>query len=646
MPRERLRLDFFEIISRIVNLAKNLNRMRKISIAVLAILVIFLGSRCFGGEKKIDSVVDDRIQVKTSNAAEEILTETIHLPGEISSAQTVELIAEVGGVLANIYMDEGSNVPTNQPLLRLEGDTQIDLANLSSLAANANVSNLYNILGSETRRLELQINELQSALATSQQNQHLTEEASISELRALEAQLNTAQTNLEVAQSNHEIAQAESQQSESNQTQQLAITLEAVTDRLDAMLEDINTFLAINDPQYNEFLREALESPNTHIYLVRADVHYRDANLALAAAKSNPTPSNLEFTIEEIGELVDELEAFFKHPLQFERPNHPFRDEVNLWISKIDGHQQALSTERSALENQQNSFNTSHIGSDARLIQAEGQLRLAQDNYMSMLANLESSIRRLEQQNVNAAANTRNLRNQINTARQGINAIQAQYGQQISQAQFNAQISETQLNQSQIQFQNGTLLSPIRGIFEGLDLNIGDFVSPGMSLGRIVDTSTLEVETFVSEFERGLIEQGDTAEINIEAYPEKTFQGEITFVASESNDPTRTFRVIAHVNPDGELIGSGMSAEIIIEVPLSEKPTIVIPLASVLSDSRGEYVYAVTQNEDEKIATRRNVTIGEVAEQNVQIINGLKKSEEVISQGQNLLNDGDRIQVL
>jgi multidrug efflux system membrane fusion protein len=82
----------------------------------------------------------------------------------------------------------------------------------------------------------------------------------------------------------------------------------------------------------------------------------------------------------------------------------------------------------------------------------------------------------------------------------------------------------------------------------------------------------------------------------------------------------------------------------------TETPSmIVVPLTGVVrspKDPRGFAVFVVTEEHGSSTAHLRDVTLGAVVGNEVQVIGGVQKGERIVTMGATLLVDGARVRIL
>lgn len=99
-----------------------------------------------------------------------------------------------------------------------------------------------------------------------------------------------------------------------------------------------------------------------------------------------------------------------------------------------------------------------------------------------------------------------------------------------------------------------TIYAPIGGIVTHKNATEGMYVQTGTKIYTIVDLSQLWVKLDAYESDMMWIRYGQQVEFAAEAYPGRTFKGQITFIDPILNAKTRTVKLRVNVdNPDGTL---------------------------------------------------------------------------------------------
>jgi multidrug resistance efflux pump len=144
--------------------------------------------------------------------------------------------------------------------------------------------------------------------------------------------------------------------------------------------------------------------------------------------------------------------------------------------------------------------------------------------------------------------------------------------EEIAVAQAKVEQAQAALAGVQVQIEKMTLTSPRDGIVTDRAADPGELATPGDILLNVGDLDEAKLRVFIAETQIGRVRVGQVAHVDVDAYPDKTFRGCVTFIASEAeftprNVQTKEERVnlvfaveISLDNPNHEL-KPGMPAD-------------------------------------------------------------------------------------
>ncbi len=81
---------------------------------------------------------------------------------------------------------------------------------------------------------------------------------------------------------------------------------------------------------------------------------------------------------------------------------------------------------------------------------------------------------------------------------------------------------------------DSTVTAPAGGIVTHKAFEAGELVTPGSTILTLADLDSVYVMIYVTEKELGRVRLGDTAEIRIDAFPDRPFEGQITYISPEA----------------------------------------------------------------------------------------------------------------
>jgi RND family efflux transporter MFP subunit len=187
------------------------------------------------------------------------------------------------------------------------------------------------------------------------------------------------------------------------------------------------------------------------------------------------------------------------------------------------------------------------------------------------------------------------------------------------------------------------LYSPISGILLKKLAEPGEIVATGMPVLVVSDISKVKVNAYIPENQLHLIKTGQTAHVLVSALGE-TFAGKVIEVGGAADATTRAFTVKIELPNPGQLIRPGMIAEV--SLPSStQQQVLAIPLSAILHMPGGQACVFVADREKGQ-AFRRNVSLGSLYGDKVEIVSGLAAGETIVTGGQQKLTNGDKISVI
>ncbi|TLX46962.1 efflux RND transporter periplasmic adaptor subunit [Pseudoalteromonas phenolica] len=126
------------------------------------------------------------------------------------------------------------------------------------------------------------------------------------------------------------------------------------------------------------------------------------------------------------------------------------------------------------------------------------------------------------------------------------------------------------------------------------------------------------------------------------AIKEARFPLEFVEVSTQADEATKTYEVtFSMLPPEGYNILPGMTAKVMAGTPSRTAANLYLPLATVLKDSQGNYVWTVEpQGENKGKITKTPVVIGEISSLGFPVISGVEQGDFVVTAGMSKVTDG------
>lgn len=216
----------------------------------------------------------------------------------------------------------------------------------------------------------------------------------------------------------------------------------------------------------------------------------------------------------------------------------------------------------------------------------------------------------------------------------------AKAGVQVAAAQLDQ--NRAALDLAQKHLRDAVVKSPVNGEIQKKFANKGAYVEPATPVFTVVDNGRLELESLVASADLAPIRSGQRVVFSVNSYPGIKFEGSVIEIAPAMDTETRSARVRIRVpNPGGKL-KAGMFAEGEIQTGVTAA-AIVVPAAAVYRDDRSAKSSHVFVVENGKAATR-NVRIGRERDGTLEIVEGLKTGDQLISEQNIEIAEGVTVQ--
>lgn len=180
--------------------------------------------------------------------------------------------------------------------------------------------------------------------------------------------------------------------------------------------------------------------------------------------------------------------------------------------------------------------------------------------------------------------------------------------------------------------------SPISGYVTKVHVSESDNVKKEAALVTIARTDKLKAAIWVSEDEISHIETGMAA---TSTWKGNRIDGTVTQVDMAMNAIRRAFRTVVEFdNPDNRLIAG---TTVTVNIITSQKTdAIVVERKNILEEKDRYFVFVVKNGKSEK----RNVAIGNQQGLDIEILNGLRPGEELVIEGQMLLKQDSKVNIV
>lgn len=206
--------------------------------------------------------------------------------------------------------------------------------------------------------------------------------------------------------------------------------------------------------------------------------------------------------------------------------------------------------------------------------------------------------------------------------------------------------SEEQIKVAQEQLKSTNINADVTGIVDDLNVRVGEIfnglagVTPQI---KLVSTAGFKVITQVPENYAGKIKVGSKVIIRLPDL-NKTISGTVATTSRTINSNNRSFDAEVNIGYDPAIRPNQLA-----ELKFQDYETasaIAISVNTVQTDEKGKYVYVAVQEGNRMVARKKNISVGEMYGQMIEVKSGLTLNDALITDGYQNIYDGQSVMAL
>ena len=567
---------------------------------MVAVILILVGSAI---AKQGDKIEEQKTvapkQVSVIEVGDQTLDNVVSSVGAVKPETKVDITALTRGTVQGLSFSEGDVVSAYTMLANLNDNTT--LANLSNaMTSFSNAQNSYNTtvqLVSETvNQAELGVRTAEATLATAQ----------ISYDSALLTFSNSTSIQITNNQSTKE---------------QAVISSKGYLNSAYSALDQVNYILKEEGNSQLPGISGLLGIRNVQtINQTHARVNYQNAKrLYNQIVDAQVDESNIEEYMSQIVSLLSQTE-----------------NTINSLIFVLDNTGSSFTFPESTLNAQKSTF----VGLRTSIISSYNLARTTLNSLNNLdlynsqeESSLQSGVDISKKQLESATIGLENAKIALENAKNGKE-------QQLNAAQSGLDGASGQLNVAQAQANYLNIKTPIAGTVTQKLVDVGDQVNPGQKIAQVANINVVKVELDLNS------ELASRLKVGQSAFIEGNLPGVVNKVFPSADPVTKKVRVeVLFDNANNDLlIETYVDVDIIVEPTQAsdDQITFFVPLKSVTIGQSESYVFIVDENNN---AQKIVVTIGSIVENKIEIKQGLRPGDKLITEGNKRLQGGETLEI-
>jgi len=212
----------------------------------------------------------------------------------------------------------------------------------------------------------------------------------------------------------------------------------------------------------------------------------------------------------------------------------------------------------------------------------------------------------------------------------------------LDDAKTNLDISKAQFNEIKTRIERASIYAPTSGVLNMIPVEEGEYIGPGTPVAEIVDNDIVKVVVDIPERDISFFNIGKTADVYIDFKGnERVLGGDITYISALADNLTRSTRIEITLPNEEKCMHSGQIVSVVLTRQILND-VIMIPLSAVIPMENGNAVFIANST----TAKRRDVEIGIIKGDEVQIKSGLEKGDDLIISGHRFVVPGQKVQII
>jgi len=189
------------------------------------------------------------------------------------------------------------------------------------------------------------------------------------------------------------------------------------------------------------------------------------------------------------------------------------------------------------------------------------------------------------------------------------------------------------------------LTAPFSGIIADKHVEVGQWVKADSSVVNLVALDRMRVRVSVPQRYFQRINKTSPVRITFDSLPGKTFHAKASTLVAVGNQSTRSFPLLIDLDNAQQYIAAGMSARVFIELADQQKPSLLVPVDTVILKADGSrHVWQVIQDNNNTTVKSVKVITGRSKDGLVEVIDSsLKPGDRIVLLGNENLRPGQHV---
>ncbi len=211
---------------------------------------------------------------------------------------------------------------------------------------------------------------------------------------------------------------------------------------------------------------------------------------------------------------------------------------------------------------------------------------------------------------------------------------------QMDQIEATMQANQARVAAAQSRLDDTVIRAPFAGRVGLRHVSLGGFVSPGVVVTTLDDTSIIKLDFSVPETFLAAVKEGMEVKAVSVAYPTDIFSGQVASIDTRVDPVSRSVMVRALIKNADRRLKPGMF--LTLKLTHDNEATLVLPEQTLVPEDNRQFVFAVRDGKAHKIP----IEVGRRRPGEVEVLHGLRAGDIVVLEGTQKLRDGAPVRVM
>ncbi|MCA3561630.1 MAG: efflux RND transporter periplasmic adaptor subunit [Aestuariivirga sp.] len=193
---------------------------------------------------------------------------------------------------------------------------------------------------------------------------------------------------------------------------------------------------------------------------------------------------------------------------------------------------------------------------------------------------------------------------------------------------------------AQVRLDKLTIPAPFSGTLGFRTVSEGAYVTAGTALVQLDKTDRLQVSFSVPELKEQAVQAAKTVTFTADAVPGQSFTAEISALNPAIDVNGRALQVRAQFDNSARRLRPGLLVRVTVKGP--ERDAVLVPESAIVQRAGGAIVYTVADGKVSEV----KVKLGKRLEGKVEIVEGIKEGDTVVTAGNAQLSNGAKVEVV